>query len=169
MSNRKTSLVPTAIIIYSIGVAQAGNNAIMEHLYHISQLRPLSIWWVILLLVVFALLLGPIDYLVLKRFDRLPLTWVTSCCWIFVFSVGAYYGVAAIRGGRMTLRVVSVVDGIEGSNHNWATSYSGLFAPYSADYKLDGLSDRQWWSGLAPSEEQLYALSAGYCWQKYLL
>jgi hypothetical protein len=154
---RKDELGPDRNYFYSIGIAQAGNNAVMEHLYHISQLRPLSIWWVILLLIVFALLLGPIDYLVLKRFDRLPLTWVTSCCWILVFSVGAYYGVAAIRGGRMTLRVVSVLDGIAGSGHNWATFYSGLFASSSANYKLDGLSEKQWWSGLAPSEEQLYA------------
>jgi len=129
----------------------------MEHLYHISQLRPLSIWWVIALLILFAVLLGPFDYILLKRLDKLPLTWITSCCWIIIFSVGAYYGVAAIRGGSLALRVVSVIDSINGTNHNWATYYSGIFAPKSADYKLEGLSDKQWWSGLAPSEEMLYA------------
>lgn len=142
---------------YMIGTAQVGNNAIMEHLYHISQLRPLSIWWVITLLVLFALLLGPIDYIVLKRLDRLPLTWITCCCWICVFSAGACSGVAAIRGGSTTLRVVSVIDGIEGSSYGWATYYAGLFAPNSADFKFDNLSGQQWWSGIAPSEEQLYA------------
>lgn len=141
---------------YIIGTAQAGNNAIMEHLYHITQLRPLSIWWVILLLILFAVLLGPVDYIVLKRLDKLPLTWITCCCWIVVFSAGAYYGVAAIRGGSTTLRVISVLDGIEGLSSGWATYYSGLFAPNSSDYKFDNLSQRQWWSGLAPTEETLY-------------
>jgi hypothetical protein len=155
--NQNNQTAPDHNYYYTISLAQAGSNVVMEHLYHISQLRPLSIWWIILLLIIFALLLGPVDYIVLKRLDRLPLTWLTTSCWILIFSVGAYYGVAAVRGGKMMLRVVSVIDGIQNSNHNWATSYSGLFAPYSADYKLDALSDKQWWSALAPSDEQLYS------------
>lgn len=142
---------------YDIGPAQAGSNAVMEHLYSISELRPLSIWWVILLLTLLAFLLGPIDYKILKRVDRLPLTWVTSSFWVILFSVGAYYGVQALRGGKMQLRVVSVLDGIEDSNCAWSTTYSGLFAPHSDDYKLDGLGDNQWWSGIAPAQDYLYA------------
>jgi len=40
-----------------------------------------------------------------------------------------------------------VVDGISGFNNNWATYYSGLFAPNSADYRLEGLSEGQWCPG----------------------
>ena len=156
---------------YEVGWAQAANNAVMEYLYSISEMRPLSIWWVILLLTTLAVLLGPVDYKLLKRRGRLPLTWLTCSCWIVAFSVGAYYGVQALRGGKMQLRAVSVLDGIEDSNCSWSTNYCGLFAPYSDDYQFKGLEDNQWWSGIAPTQQTIWAYNreAGsrkiYCYQ----
>ena len=143
----------------------------MEYLYNISEMRPLSIWWVILLLITLAVLLGPVDYTMLKSKDRLPLTWLTCAFWIILFTVGAYYGVQALRGGKMQLRVVSVLDGIESSNQAWSTDYCGLFAPGSDDYEFEGLNDNQWWSGIAPSQKSIWAYTREisgrkiYCFQ----
>jgi hypothetical protein len=141
---------------YRISLAQNASNQVMEHLYQLRQMRPLSIWWVILTLSALAILLGPVDYLVLKRLDKLPYTWLTSIGWILVFTVGAYYGVQWLRGGAMELRIVSVLDGIADSNCAWATSYTGLFAPRSDDYQFEGLMPNQWWSGIAPSREEIW-------------
>jgi hypothetical protein len=137
------------------GTGQAGQatNRVLEHLLQIPELRPLSIWWVIGLLTLLALLLGPVDYLVLKRLDRLPMTWVTSSVIIAVFTAGAYYGVQALRAGSTQVRSVTVTDGIAGGPA-WATSYSGIFASSSDDYALEGLQGNQWWSGIAPSREE---------------
>ena len=126
---------------YQIGLAQAANNAVMNFLY--KGIRPLSIWWVILLLTALALLLGPVDYIVLKRIGRLPLTWLTCTFWIAVLTVGAYYGVQYLRSGDMEMRVVSVLDGIENEGSAWSTSYCGLFAPRSAEYRLKELGEKQ--------------------------
>jgi hypothetical protein len=142
--------------LYQVGGAQVAANAVMEHLGSISQMRPLSIWWVILLLAALALLLGPLDYKLLKRMDRLPLTWLTCAVWIALFTGGAYYGVQELRGGRMQTRAVSVLDAIADGAPAWSSVYSGLFAPKSDDYRLRGLQERQWWSGIAPTEESLY-------------
>ena len=60
-------------------------------------------------------------------------------------------------GGNMQMRTVSVLDGVADSNCSWATYYTGLYSPRSADYQLDGLSGGQWWSGVAPSQEQMWA------------
>jgi len=139
---------------YDIGWAHAANNAVMEFLYQ--GIRPLSIWWVILLLITLAVLLGPMDYKLLKRIDRLPLTWLTCAFWIVLFTVGAYYGVQALRAGDMELRVVSVMDGIDDSDHTWSTNYCGLFAPYSDDYRLENLQENQWWSGIAPAQQSIW-------------
>ena len=154
---------------FEIGWAYAANNAVMEFLYQ--GIQPLSIWWVILLLIMLAVLLGPLDYKLLKRIDRLPLTWLTCAFWIIFFTVGAYYGVQALRAGDMELRVVSVMDGIKNSNHTWSTNYCGLFAPYSADYQFDNLQENQWWSGIAPAQEYIWQQSPQvsgrriYCFQ----
>jgi len=141
---------------HTISIAQGASNQVMEHLYLLPQMRPLSIWWVILTLSSLAVLLGPIDYWLLKRLDRLPYTWLTSAGWILIFTVGAYYGVQWLRGGAMELRAVSVMDGIADSNCAWTTCYAGLFVPRSDDYRLDGLAPNQWWSGIAPSQEEIY-------------
>lgn len=141
---------------YEVGLAYGANNAVMDHLYNISEMRPLSIWWVILLLGTLAVLLGPVDYKILKRLDRLPLTWLTCTFWIVLFSVGAYYGVRALRGGKLQMRVVSVLDGIENNDLAWSTNYSGLFASRSDDYQIEGLRRNQWFSGIAPTEDFIW-------------
>jgi hypothetical protein len=120
-------------------------------------MRPLSIWWVVLTLVTLAFILGPFDYLVLKRLDRLPYTWLTSTVWIVLFTLGAYYGVQALRGGDMQLRAVSVLDGVADSDCAWSTCYAGVYSPRSADYELEDLGTRQWWSGIAPTQERMWA------------
>jgi hypothetical protein len=141
---------------FQTGIAQAGSNAVMEHLYSIVEMRPLSIGWVILILVLLAVLLGPVDYLVLKRKGRLPLTWLTSTGWIILFTVGAYYGVQALRGGSMQMRTVSVTDGIS-DDCKWSTAYTGMYAPSTDDYALDGMTPTQWFSGITPTQSRLYS------------
>jgi hypothetical protein len=148
---------PNRINRYEVGLSQGANYAVMEHLYNIAEMRPLSIWWVILLLGTLAVLLGPVDYKLLKRIDRLPLTWLTCTFWIVLFSVGAYYGVRALRGGKLQFRVVSVLDKIENNDLAWSTRYCGLFASHSDDYRLEGLNKNQWWSGIAPTQSTVWA------------
>ncbi len=142
---------------YRISIAQNASNQVMEYLYKLEQMKPLSIWWIVLTLMTLALLLGPVDYFVLKRLDKLPYTWLTSTGWIVVFTVGAYFGVQWLRGGAMEVRAVTVLDSIADSNCAWATSYTGLFASRSGDYRLTGLLPNQWWSGISPTQQELWS------------
>jgi hypothetical protein len=136
--------------------SQRTTNKVLEHLYGIAEMRPLSVWWIILLLGVLALLLGPVDYLILKRLDKLPWTWVTCAFWIVLFTLGAYYGVQFLRAGKMQYRTVTVTDAVARSPFAWQTTYSGLFAPRSASYTFEGPVRPQWWSGISPSQEHQY-------------
>ncbi|MEN6575550.1 MAG: hypothetical protein ABFD90_04340 [Phycisphaerales bacterium] len=144
---------------HRIGVAQTAANQVMNYLFELRQMQPLSIWWVILTLTALAVLLGPVDYWMLKRLDKQPLTWLTSTAWIVVFTIGAYYGVQYLRAGSMELRAVTVVDGIAGGDCTWATSFAGIFAPRSDDYQFDDLMPNQWWSGIAPMQNEIWAQS----------
>lgn len=138
---------------YNASTTQLGNNGIIGYMYNLPQLKPMSVWWVVLMMLSLAFLIGPVDYLVLKRLDRLPLTWVTSFFWILVFTGGAYFGVQAIRGGKMILKVVSVKDGIKEGGLTWSSTYTGLFSPKSDVYEFDGVREKQWWSGIAPKNQ----------------
>jgi hypothetical protein len=133
----------------------------MEYLLNIPQMRPLSVWWVILLLVLLALLLGPVDYIVLKKLDRQPLTWLTCTFWIVVFTVGAYYGVQALRSGVLQYRSVTVMDCIEAEDSMWSATHAGLFAPKSDKYQLDGINGKQWWSAVSPEQRDIYYYRGG--------
>jgi len=145
---------------FELGRAGIAVNAVLEHLHMIPELRPLSIWVVVGLLLALAVLVGPVDYLLLKRLDKLPLTWVTSTAWLVLFSVGAYYGVRALRSGAAQVRAVSVIDGIDGVEGAWRTVYAGIFAPISDEYRLTDVSKTGWFASVTASEgSQLYAWS----------
>jgi hypothetical protein len=151
---------------YQLGPTNAATNAVLEHLLSIAELRPLHIGWVVLVLVALAVLIGPVDYLVLRKLGRLPLTWVTASLCITLFSVGAYYGVEYIRAGTLQARIVSVVDGVDDGRDapaGWATRFAGIYAPHSDEYLLADAEGRplarnQWWSGMAPTQgEYVYS------------
>jgi hypothetical protein len=147
---------------YELGPESMASKAVLDYLYSVEQLKPIHIGWVVLVLTSLAVLIGPVDYLVLKAAGRLTWTWVTSTACIAVFSVGAYYGVEYLRGGELQARLVSVVDAVDGANCAWATRYLGIFAPHSDDYSLTGVDREQWreqwWAGIAPDRgEDLYS------------
>jgi hypothetical protein len=135
---------------YDLGPEGDASKAVLEHLYSVEQLKPIHIGWVVLVLASLAVLIGPVDYLVLKAAGRLTWTWATSTACIAVFSVGAYYGVEYLRAGELQARLISVVDAVDGANSVWATRYMGIFAPHSDDYSLAGVDREQWWAGIAP-------------------
>ncbi len=145
---------------YDLGPESGASKAVLEYLYSVEQLKPIHIGWVVLVLTSLAVLIGPVDYLVLKAAGRLTWTWVTSTACIAVFSVGAYYGVEYLRGGELQARLVSVVDSVNGTDCTWTTRYLGIFAPHSDDYSLTNMDREQWWAGIAPDRgEELYSYS----------
>ena len=141
---------------HELAANQEMTNRVLTHLHSIDEMRPLSIWWIILLLSLLAILLGPVDYMVLKRLGKLPWTWVTCAFWIALFTGGAYYGVQYLRAGDLQYRSVSVIDGIAETPLAWQTTYSGIFAPRSDRYALAGLEGNQWWSAAFPTQRRLY-------------
>ena len=141
---------------------QQGLRETLDYLYGIEELRPMHIGWVVLLLVLLAILLGPVDYLILKKLDRQPLTWLTSLGWIALFTIGAYYGVQALRAGDLQIRTVSVIDAVQGQNQGCATYLSGIFAPKSDDYRFEQMQEDQWFAGVSPTQDVLHRYQRGY-------
>ena len=136
---------------YALERSAAASNAVLDHLMDIRELEPISIVWVVLLLAGLAVVIGPVDYLVLKRRGRLPLTHLTFTLYIGVFSVVAYFGVLALRSGPPRLRAVSVADAVQGRPGGWMCRYSGIYASESGDYPLMNVGREEWWSLAAPA------------------
>jgi hypothetical protein len=104
-----------------------------------SQLPSLAlppIGGLILLLGAYILLIGPINYLVLKRMDRREWAWVTMPILIVAFAAGAYGFGSLLRGSELIINEVAIVRGAPGATDGMAQVYLGVFSPTRGTYQL---------------------------------
>ncbi len=95
-----------------------------------------SILLFIILTVLYIVLLGPLNFLVLRRFRRREFMWVTIPLGA-ILCMGATFGVAYhLKGSTVLINTVGMVtlDGRAGPHP--AALYVGLFAPVRGDYHL---------------------------------
>jgi hypothetical protein len=81
-------------------------------------------------------LIGPVNYLVLKRLDRREWAWVTMPILIAVFAVGAYAFGSALRGSDVIVNEVAIVRGAPDTTEGSAQAYLGVFSPTRGTYQL---------------------------------
>ena len=104
-----------------------------------SQLPSLAlppIGGLIALLVAYILLIGPINYLVLRRLDKREWAWVTMPVLIVVFAAGAYGFGTLLRGSDLIINEVAIVRGSPGATDGTAQIYLGVFSPARGSYQL---------------------------------
>jgi len=90
----------------------------------------------IVLLVGYIILVGPVNYLVLRWLDRREWAWVTVPALIAVFAVGSFGFGALLRGSDVIVHEVAVVHGAAGTDEAVATSYLGIFSPNRATFQV---------------------------------
>ena len=94
-----------------------------------------------LFLLLYLVLLVPVNYAVLKRLDRREWTWLTVPLLVLVFSVGAYGFGYAIKGGQTRLNTASIAEMGPGDGRASVTAHAGLFSPRRDAYDVS-LDDR---------------------------
>jgi hypothetical protein len=95
-----------------------------------------SAWALLLFLIGYILIIGPINYLVLRRLNRLEWAWLTVPAGVLVFASGLYVVGFGLRGGQSQVNQVAIVQGSEGQPRGFATAFVGLFSPRRASYTL---------------------------------
>ncbi len=90
----------------------------------------------LLLLLGYIVLIGPINYLVLRRLDRREWAWVTMPVLIAIFAVGAYGFGSALRGSDVIVNEVAIVRGAPDATEGSAQVYLGVFSPTRGTYQL---------------------------------
>jgi len=88
------------------------------------------------LLGTYILLIGPINYLVLKRLDRREWAWVTMPVLIVAFAAGAYGFGSLLRGSELIINEVAIVRGSPGATEGTAQVYLGVFSPSRGTYQI---------------------------------
>jgi hypothetical protein len=112
------------------GINMVGNIA------NIPALDLPSIQWLSLLLGLYIVLVGPVNYFILRKQRRMQLAWVTIPALTLLFSAGAFSIGYLLRGNDVILNQIALIypDGKDGAAVN---NYLGLFSPSQQSYSLE--------------------------------
>jgi hypothetical protein len=91
----------------------------------------------LILLFGYILLVGPLNYLLLRRLDRREWAWVTMPLLVVGFAAAAYLYGNTLRGGQVIINSVAIVHGAPDTTVATATAYVGVFSPTRETYQLE--------------------------------
>ena len=104
------------------------------------QIRRLPVQWLLLLLLVYLLVIGPVDQFWLKRIRRPMLTWITFPCYVVMFSLMIYFIGYKLRAGETEWNELHLVDVLKKGDaaELRGRTYASIYSPINATYKVEG-------------------------------
>jgi hypothetical protein len=126
-------LVPTRS---ASGVIVSDDSQIVQAASQLPSLALPPTGGLIVLLGAYILLIGPVNYLVLRRLDKRELAWVTMPVLIAGFAAGAYGIGSLLRGSDLIVNEVAIVRGAPGASEGTAQAYLGVFSPTRGSYQV---------------------------------
>lgn len=122
--------------------------AIRQHNDSFEGVPVVSFGWVAMLIALYILLVGPLEYYFLKRvLGRLELTWVTFPIIVLTVCGLAYFSADAIKGRELRVNKLDVVDADPASNRVYGSTWFTVFSPKIDTYAV-GIEPGSEWSGL---------------------
>ena len=117
-------------------VSLVDDQTIVSAVSNLPSLALPPIGGLLVLLFGYIVLVGPVNYLVLRSIDRREWAWVTVPVLIAVFTVGSFGIGALLRGSDVIVNEVAIVRGAPGTDAATTQSYIGIFSPSRATYQL---------------------------------
>lgn len=108
------------------------------------QVRKLPVQWLLLLLLVYLVVIGPLDQYWLKKIKRPMLTWITFPCYVVLFSLLIYFIGYKLRAGESEwneLHVVDVFPSTKGAAELRGWTYASIYSPVNSNYKLEAVNN----------------------------
>jgi hypothetical protein len=94
--------------------------------------------YVALVLLGMMVVVGPVDWFVLRKLGRQPWTWLTTTGWIILISGGALFIGHIFKSGKLHYGSVRVIDQA-GAVTVGETSLTGIYAPRTTSYHLEAV------------------------------
>lgn len=110
--------------------------AAMQSVAAIPGLRLPSTGQLLFFLAVYALIIGPINYQILRRLKRRELAWVTIPVLILIFSAATFLTGFRTRGDTVTLNEMSIAFGSAQAARLRAQTVLGLYSPRRAQHDV---------------------------------
>jgi hypothetical protein len=103
------------------------------------QVHKLPVGWLLLLLIIYLVVIGPLDQYWLKKIRKPMLTWITFPCYVLMFSLLIYVIGYRLRAGESEWNELNVVDVM--ANRERAElrgrTYASVYAPSNQRYLLE--------------------------------
>jgi hypothetical protein len=102
------------------------------------QVRKLPVEWLLLLLVVYLIVIGPFDQYWLKKINRQMLTWITFPTYVVLFSLLIYFIGYKLRAGETEWNELQVVDVLPRGQKAAlrGRTYASIYSSANAKYQL---------------------------------
>ena len=102
------------------------------------QVHKLPVGWLLLLLLVYLLVIGPFDRFWLKRINRPMLTWITFPCYVVFFSGLIYFIGYKLRAGDSEYNEIHLVDVLRNGERAElrGRTYASIYSPANAKYPM---------------------------------
>jgi hypothetical protein len=111
-------------------------------------------WWVALFILLYILIVGPLDYFVLKKvFKRLELTWFTFPVLVVTISILAYVIAYQAKGDGLRINKIDLVEYDMSGGQVYGRSWFSVFSPRIQKYTLGQEPSQPGWSA-ASSEDR---------------
>lgn len=118
------------------GLVFSDDNMLVSAVSQLPSLALPPIGGLMILLGAYILLIGPINYLVLRRLDRREWAWLTMPVLVVAFTIGAYGIGSALRGNEVIVNEVAIVAGAPGATEGTGQVYVGIFSPSRGRYQV---------------------------------
>jgi hypothetical protein len=110
---------------------------LVKSLENFPDVPVISFGWVALFILVYILIVGPLDYFFLKKVvKRLELTWITFPAVVIVISAIAYFAAYYLKGKDLRINKVDVVDVDLHDNAAYGNTWFTLFSPRIQNYTI---------------------------------
>ncbi len=100
-------------------------------------LPPLKVAGILFALLLYLVLIGPVDYFLLRRLGRLEWTWFTYPTIVLLFAGGITAWGLTGRGGRVIASQIQVLDLLPEIGLARSTTTLAVFTPYKGIYRFD--------------------------------
>jgi hypothetical protein len=122
-------------------------NSINAQLEQFEGVPVISFGWVALFILLYILVVGPLDYLFLKKVvKRLELTWITFPTIVLAVSAAAYFTAYHLKGSELRINKLDVVDIDQQTGRTYGRTFFTVFSPRIQKYTV-GMEPAAVWAG----------------------
>jgi hypothetical protein len=116
----------------------ASTDAVFGALIDSRQVKNLPVEWLLLLLLVYLIVIGPFDQYWLKKINRQMLTWITFPAYVVIFSFLIYFIGYKLRAGETEWNELQIVDVLPRGDRAdlRGRTYASVYSSENARYRL---------------------------------